>query len=843
MKKPILVFAIFISLIEFIYSKPRTANEAFQIAKNQVNQSIGSIQKIPSGADLTLVYTATDASLPPTNGLFYIYNKGVDSGFIIVSGDDRANTILGYSDSGSFDVTQIPDGLKYWIEGFAAEIKSIINDSIVVLLPANSTASNAARKVTAVSVSPLLGGIQWNQGSPYNNLCPLIPNTTTRCVTGCVATAMATAMDYYKWPISGTGSNTYTSTTNKISLTVDFSKTQYDWASMTNTYNSSSTLAQNNAVASLMYHCGVAVNMNYGLSSSAYSSNMAKALINNFGYDSNLQLLTRDFYTLAEWSSILKSELNASRPILYSGQAADGGHQFVCDGYDSNSYFHFNWGWGGSSNGYFQLTALNPLNQGIGGSSGGFNRDQSIVTGFQKPNPNSVPSYVICSATPMTSSVMSFLRQESITVTANNTYNWGINSFTGDLGLALYDNSGVLVQVIKTTAVSALPSYSGWVTYPMTNVTIPGTIINGNYKLYWVYKATTETNWQIMRVKVGTPNYLNVQVTTSNVNLTIPSNTLSNLALNTVSVTGNLYQNKLGRFTVNVTNSGGGEYYSKIGIQLTSSTDASVSQVFTEDVDYIPGENKNYYFSDTIKLAPGNYTVSVLYDALNNWTDTSVLTVLGYGQAVNVGTAPTGLPNLTLNSRISFLDATAVKKDNAVLTANITNSSGYYDKKLIAFIFPAAGGSSLTYLGYQTAIFDVNEQKLISFAGSLNLPATGYMVAVYSQDASNSWTQLTPLSSSVLGFTLIDNISAINAPMTLQGFDIYPNPATNFIRFNSDAIVRTIQIYDYSGKLIQSNQPKTSGIITLPVEKIQAGNYIVQMNTDQGIKIGKFTKY
>jgi hypothetical protein len=841
MRNKILVLAVFIMVFELLHSKPRTAFEALQLARTQIS---GSIQKVPAAMELNLVYTAKDSTLAADNGLYYIYNKGVNSGYVIISGDDRANTVLGYSNDGSFDINQIPDGLKYWLNGFATEIKSIVNQPNTVLLTVNSApVSVPLQKAIATSVAPLLGGIQWNQSSPYNDLCPLKPTTTSRCVTGCVATAMAQVMDYYKWPVIGSGSNSYTTKTNKIALSVDFSQTQYDWANMTDTYGTTSTQVQKTAVSTLMYHCGVAINMDYDLSSSASSNTMAKSLITYFGYDKNLQILTRDFYTRSEWSDILKAEINASRPVLYSGQSATSGHLFVCDGYDSNGYFHFNWGWGGMSNGYFEITALNPSNQGIGGGSGGFNVDQSIVSGLQKPTATTNPIYIICNAATMTYSLPSFARTGSVTISGHSIFNLGINTFTGDMGLALYNSSGTMVQLLKTNTVSNLQSNYGWSNYDITSVTIPAGVANGSYKLYWVYKASTESNWQIMRSKVGTPNFLKVDVSSTLVNLNLPTNVQASLTLNSATITGNLYQNKIGRFTVNFTNNGAGEYYSKIGIQLTSKTNSSITQVFTEDADFIPGETKSYYLNDSISVAPDQYTLSVLYDAQNNWTSTSTFSTLGNSQTVTVAAAPTETPNLTLLSKISFPNSLAVQKDNAVLSATILNSSGYYDKKLIAFIFPAAGGSSLTYIGYQSAIFDTNEQKTITFGNSISLPInTVYMVAVYYQNASNAWTQLPLTSNSVMNFTLVDNISAVNVPTYLESFDIFPSPATNVIQFNSEVMVHSIKIFDLSGKMVQDNKSDLIGNIRLNINNLKSGDYIIQINTVKGIKISKFIK-
>ena len=351
----------------------RSASEAMQIAINHTNSislSDGR-QKAAASMNLQLAYTLHENDIAKENGLIYVFNVGENNGFVVVSGSDKANEILGYAHTGTIDANKIPDGLNYWLNGFAEEIKLMESAPKTSPFEINETAKSIQKAQTALqfssAISPLLGGIKWNQGEPYNNLSPIIPSTSQRSVTGCVATGMAQVMKYHQWPVKGIRSNSYTTETHKIPLSVDFSATTYDWANMTSTYNTSSTNEQKLAVATLMYHCGVATNMDFAASSGTTTSKMATALITHFGYDSNLNLLKRDYYTRKEWINLLKTELNASRPVLYGGLSATAGHLFIFDGYDTNDFFHINWGWGGLSDGYYALTALNPSSQGIGG--------------------------------------------------------------------------------------------------------------------------------------------------------------------------------------------------------------------------------------------------------------------------------------------------------------------------------------------------------------------------------------------------------------------------------------------------------------------------------------------
>lgn len=853
--KGLSLFLIFIALfVEIGNAKQRTASDALLLARQHVLKSRSSKQGA-TAMKMNLAYTATDTSLHADNGLFYVYNKGTNAGYVIISGDDRANAVLGYTDSGNFDINKIPKGLKYWLNHFSKQIKYLINKPETQSSNASSTSSssstlNATDSVFnsgTVTVAPLLGETAWDQEAPYNNLCPYMPSTSTRCVTGCVATAMAQVMYYYKWPVTGTGSNSYTTATNKIPLSLNFSETQFDWTDMTPTYGSSSTAVQQNAVATLMYNCGVSVNMDYSYpESSSYATNMASALISNFGYDSNLQIYYRDFYAQSEWMNMIKTELNASRPVLYRGNSTDGGHIFVCDGYDSNNYFHFNWGWSGQDNGFYLLTALNPDYQDVDDYSDGFNDAEDIVTGVQKPSGTTVPSYQLCSYYAPVSNTSTLSRTSAFGVSLKNVYNYGINQFTGSIGVALYSND-TLISLLKSNSNISYAATYGTSKYSFSKVSVPASVANGSYQLYYVYQAANQSVWQIMRGKVGTPNYLNVTVSSSQITFSNSTSESPNLALDTLTIPGGLYQYQTGQFAINITNNGSAEYLSKIGVKLTSLSTGS-SQLYTQDADFQAGETKTYYINNTMTLDTGAYQVSVLYDPQNNYTSDAALAVLGNSQIDTIKTVPSGIPNLILTSPISMVNDSAVQKDYVLLNATIQNTGSYYNGAFIAYIYTTTG-NYLTSVGYQAADFDTNEQETLTFGGSVNLPTnTQYLMEVWYQDSYGFWIPLTPTTSSELTFKLIDdiltptNVSTGITPTTISDLNIYPNPAKDVIQFNSLGKVSSVKIYDLQGKLILVKQPQSSGTITIDITDIENGLYLIQINTETGVKIGKFIK-
>lgn len=319
---------------------------------------------------------------------YYVFNVGADGGFIIVSADDAAiRPVLGYAMQGSFDPDSLPVNLADWLAGYDRELAYARSAGL-------ATGASTPQTVTAgaPAVGPLLT-TKWSQGAPYNNLCTeLAIHTGWNAVTGCTATAMAQVMNYHEWPVTGTGSNSYTvgytinSNSVNVTFSSDFSTHTYGWANMKDNYSDNYSAEEATAVAMLMHDCGVALYSTYGSSTGAYTYMPGSALIEHFGYDKSLMVRNKDHYTQTEWDNLLRAELDQHRPLLYSGQAPDqkSGHAFVCDGYDDAGYFHFNWGWGGSYDGWFVTSSLIPQGSGIGGNASGYTSEQCAWFGVKK---------------------------------------------------------------------------------------------------------------------------------------------------------------------------------------------------------------------------------------------------------------------------------------------------------------------------------------------------------------------------------------------------------------------------------------------------------------------------
>ena len=365
-------------------ASPRTFSQAKAIAERKAALLGIKIDK-KAAAKAPSMNGGTTTAVSP----YYVFPFGENKGFAIVSGDDDMPEIVGYADHGTYDANNMPAAMAAFLNNYRATIEAMKQgnaSAIKNIAEAKALRANNTRATTAVS--PLLGDIKWNQSEPYNNMCPKYDGTNLSA-TGCVATAMAQVMMYWKYPKELKADiNKYETSTHKLTIAGETKGQKYDWDNMLPTYtNNNYTQTQADAVAKLMLHCGKAVEMDYGEESGAIVT--PGRLAKYFGYDSDLMLnLMRTCFTLAEWTAIIDKELQAKRPILYSGITTNGGHQFVCDGSDGNGLYHINWGWGGYQDGYFDITILNPGQGGIGAGNvtDGYNRGCDMIIGIQPDN-------------------------------------------------------------------------------------------------------------------------------------------------------------------------------------------------------------------------------------------------------------------------------------------------------------------------------------------------------------------------------------------------------------------------------------------------------------------------
>ena len=289
---------------------------------------------------------------------YYIFNFNDSTGYAIVGGDDRMPAIVGYSDKGTLNPDSLPVNLKGFLAAYKATVESVEEGDTAAVKNVKAAMKRKAGSYTPIA--PLLGGIEWSQNAPFNNLCPKYDGKHN-AVTGCVATAMAQIMRYWKYPSSLLeGIPAYVSHRYNIPIDSIPNGIGYDWDNMPEKYNGDFTNNQAFAVATLMQHIGASVKMDYGPESAAFDKDIIPALTHYFGYDKDIiKMLDRTNFEWEDWNKILQDELGKKRPMYYSGSTLFEGHAFVCDGMDSDGYYHINWGWG-ADNGYFDITILSP---------------------------------------------------------------------------------------------------------------------------------------------------------------------------------------------------------------------------------------------------------------------------------------------------------------------------------------------------------------------------------------------------------------------------------------------------------------------------------------------------
>lgn len=456
---------------------------------------------------------------------FYVFNyPRSEGGFIIVSGDDRIPAVLGYSPDGAFDADSIPPGMHWLLQQYAAQIDALSAESEtgaidplkVLTLPRlqlspatiSSQRETCRQKATNATnqVEPLLGNIAWNQDTPFNDLCPTLPSGS-KAPSGCLATAMAQIMRYHQHPAQGTGSYEYESPNGGL-LSADFGSTHYDWSNMLETYESSYNTTQANAVATLMYHCGISVNMQYSTVSNSDNIFAAKALYNYFDYDRSMSYLERKHYGDTEWEELIRTELDAGRPIIYGGTTASGGgHAFVCDGYNTNGYFHINWGWSGQYNGYFLLRALKPAGQGIGGYEGGYNNNQTMVIGIRPDQGGKKPALITSDS--IRSMYESIDRRTDSLRLIGNMINKDWDVARVQLGVLIYSEAGELMKTLLFSgSISDLDSKHGFIfreTNPYKN-RFPDDLADGTYHICFGFLTEDSPTWQPTHMSPYTSN-------------------------------------------------------------------------------------------------------------------------------------------------------------------------------------------------------------------------------------------------------------------------------------------------------------------------------------------------
>lgn len=771
-----------------------------------------SALKMPSksGTSMKLSFSMQTQKGEPA---VYIFDRPASSGYLIVSADDTATPLLGYADSGSFDANNMPPQLEWWLSEYASQIDYASANGIK-----NTYAPIANKK----EIAPLVE-TKWNQGTPYNNLCPSVNNV--KCPSGCVATAMAQVMKFWNYPEVGTGRVTATLPSGGTGEGfINLAQKPFDWNNMIDSYSGYDyTNEQGNAVATLMQAAGYAAKMNYAPGGSgALSINAAISLSKNFKYNPNIQYLQRLYFNASEWNEIVYNELAAGRPILYGGQSTSVGHEFVCDGYDGNGYFHFNWGWGGMSDGYFILDALNPNSVGTGGGAGGgYNSRQDIIIGIQ---PSSVETDVYLTQFGNLSASAS---GSNISLALNyngNVGNWvnaGISAVKVRMGAEIVsvDNPEIKPQYVRLFSndidIPALTLNGYNISYQgikgNATVSIPSILPNGKYKVTVCTQDANKTDapWTPVCTTNGAYNF--VYVTKNGNSCSVENFNETELSIVSAEPTTQVYYENACRFRLSVKNNSNlelsGGFYP---VLYDGNTPAFLGEGIT--MSLAPGESDNVEFVTTFELLNGvsaptetkEYTLrfskNASGSAFYNWSKPLSMGLLLRAPSFNTSNyciegAPTREETINGQTRTAFV---VPDPSEIPFAATITNTGTFFGSPVYTLIFNSTlSGYNLTSLAMgPTAILNRGESATVTGSADFTEAEDGeaYAAALFyinggkltQHNGSQILYFIVDSTASAVNDIESDNTTSDNEIYNLQGIpvgkDINSLPAGIYIR-------------------------------------------------------------
>ena len=818
MKKFFLLVAAVFVLLQSVSAREISVSEAQAVA--QRFSVSNSVLKSDRNLPLNLAYVERVQDM----NCVYVFARGLDRGYVVVSGDDSAVPVLGYADNGSFDAENMPENAKWWISEYARQIQYL-----------NEHASEGAAAQPAAfkgEVKPLLTS-KWNQDAPYYNMCPMINGR--RSVVGCAATAASQIMYYHKWPKQGEGSISYTWANGGKTISEDFSKVVFDWDNMKDSYGPSNTAAENQAAAELCYYVGVGAKMNYSADASgATTVNTIMALSNYFGYDEGMEQLTRDVVGNAEWNELLCNELDNKRPVFYSGSTADNaGHAFVFDGYNKDGFFHINWGWGGVSDGYFVTTALDPYTQGIGGANEGFNYHQGATIGIKAKDDNIQTNPNLYTLGNFKVGVTEVAKGEK----ANFYYDGQlvINSLERtyfELGIGIYDLEGKLVySLFQTQEYNLRPGYAY---NPLTlyGMQMPKQIADGDYKIFPVARYGNDKTVHIVRAAVSGSRYVSAKVSGNGISFTTPS--IAALKAESINISGTLIKDNVGKFDVLLANVGTDEYYDDVTMVILDKSSDKVVQFFgTKLASLSPGEKSTVSFEGIVKAAPGNYRLGIR---------NSLGTILGTVDVVVE--APAEAPALTLTAKSEILSIVGqddsglplVNGNDIKYRAHMTNNGGNFSGYITMRVWEAVPkGNATQWVGvdeYTTVVgLAGGESKDVDFnVASANLvPGKKYRCSIY-----NGTSEIKSGYARVM-FIATDKTGGVEAVGAAK-IAVYPNPVTETLNVTAPGNVKSVEIYSLLGTKVVDVRGESSEL-NIDVTHLLSSAYIVVVTAQDGSRL------
>lgn len=692
-----------------------TPQQAYEAAMRQTNvPGLSRLKSAQATVPSLTVKAAGDAAV-------YVFSG--DNGCLVASAESETPALLGYLDVPMAEGERMPDAMLYWIDYYANEIRQLREGKVRRHL--------LSAQQDYAAVEPFVK-TTWNQGSPYNNLCPMLGDA--RSVTGCVATGMAQAIKVFNWPEKGKGEISYRWSNGGEVLSADFSESVYAWDKMLDSYTGHASREERTAVATLMRDCGYSVGMNYSpRASGAQDVYIPSALYEFFDYDRSIRFEQREYFYTDEWTSMVYEEVAAGRPVIYCGSGEAGGHCFVCDGYSSEGYFHFNWGWGGVSDGYFRLSALAPGIQGIGGNDSNFNSNQSVVVSMRRPEADSKLGIVLAAMGSLYPRNDSYTAGSSVRFGGVSINNYSVESVSGVMGLKLIPAEGEPVYVQGQNTLTFGTVRSG--DYSQASFRVPVDNFPASGKYIVVPSLYSDGEWH--DVEMSRIYSWDLQCTVADGTVSFARvNSEAQLDITDFEVTSPIYEGKPFSVKFDAANVGTKDYYGDMVLVLTDDANSLTNTSFFT-VDLAPGESENrtVYTEFLSAVDPGDYYLYLVNYYSQVYAGPVNVTI----QEAPAEDAKAVLSDLKVTNAIETSDDNngntvyTVDPSDIKISGNVTCTQGYLSDPVRAYIFNITGGTALAGMGQSFNLLAEGASATVNFEGAYSAAEenTEYMIGFF----------------------------------------------------------------------------------------------------------------
>lgn len=647
----ILIFFVFTSIV--VMANPITQRQAKEKAKAFAQLHM----QIPNG-NLNLAYRTHQNA---ENANIYIYNIGENNGYVVVSGDDRMEGILGYVDQGTFDYDKMPENMLVWLKNYE-ECLGILDMQKV-----------RPRKVThhpTTVVEPMITS-KWGQRAPYNSQCPKIYGIQTP--VGCTATALAQVMRYHRYPTDYCQTipeYTISGTTNKME---ELPPVQFDWDNMPDEITTDSPQECIDAISQLMLYCGHAHDMNYSVSGSgAYSYLIPQRVPMYFGYANTMHYVYRKSYSEQEWDSLLVKELVNNRPIIYTAYNSQLiGHTFICDGYDGNGMYHINWGWNGVGDGYFRISEAFSTDENLSTHVKNYHLsiDQTAILGLQPTGEDDYVApteFLYAFSRPSLKEGQHYERASQSSDFTGITFKQRFNNTTAKVtsysyGMAICNDNNQVIKLLGNGRSSIDPEVAK--SFEVKNISFGNGMADGHYTIKAVYKRTSSSNWTVMG---GTDkNYIDMVINGLEMTLTpVPK---ANFVVNDLRKDNSFV-------TIQLENPDE-DFYGPLYIRRYNASSGIIEEIASdyiafdalssEDFDIYVEDKKNLdIYNDIFYFSVDEYNTQYFYSSLS----TASIDIDKTFEIINHGTEPLSVVGDRIMLKLTLENKSLVEYDNYVIT-------------------------------------------------------------------------------------------------------------------------------------------------------------------------------